>query len=186
MLLGTKHIDPDTGLIYFKYDFGYEFGIVLPGEGDKKPKIAQIEKKRDDDIEVPIIHETTGSEKKVIGPQPSTDSRKVPQFRPKKFSHFKTVKWEPVSESEMSEAEGDSTQQYKKRYSLPQPPSAVFQKAPHILIPHSSRWDQASPSPVSLSPSLPSLSPHCSGQGPHGTMSGVDSAGTSLCVLTVW
>lgn len=32
---GTKHIDPDTGLIYFKYDFGYEFGLVLPGEPQK-------------------------------------------------------------------------------------------------------------------------------------------------------
>ena len=32
---GTKHIDPDTGLIYFKYDFGYEFGLVLPGEAQK-------------------------------------------------------------------------------------------------------------------------------------------------------
>lgn len=34
-ILGTKHIDPDTGLIYFKYDFGYEFGIIFPGEGKK-------------------------------------------------------------------------------------------------------------------------------------------------------
>lgn len=33
--LGTKHIDPETGLIYFKYDFGYEFGIIFPGEGHK-------------------------------------------------------------------------------------------------------------------------------------------------------
>jgi hypothetical protein len=187
LLIGTKHIDPDTGLIYFKYDFGYEFGIVLPGEGDKKPKHAQIEKKRGDDIEVPIIHETSGSDKrKVIGPQSCTDPGRIPQFRPKKFSHFKTVKWEPMSESEMSEAEGDTTQQYKKRYSLPQHPAAVLQKAPHILIPHSSRWDQASPSPLSLSPSLPSLSPHYSGQGPLGTMSGVDSTGTLLFVLTVW
>jgi hypothetical protein len=184
MLLGTKHIDPDTGLIYFKYDFGYEFGIVLPGEGDKKPKHAQIEKKRDDDIEVPIIHETSGSEKKKVI-RPSTDSGKIPQFRPKKFSHFKAVKWEPVSESEMSETEGDSTQQHKKRYSLPQPATTMFQKAPHIFIPHSSRWDQASPSSLSLSPSLPSLSPRYTGQGPHGTTSGVDSTGTCLCVLCV-
>jgi hypothetical protein len=187
MLLGTKHIDPDTGLIYFKYDFGYEFGIVLPGEGNKRPKHAQIEKKRDDDIEVPIIHETSGSEKKkVIGPQPSADSGKIPQFRPKKFSHSKAVKWEPMSESEMSEAEGDSVQQHKKHYSLPQSQSGGFQKAPHILIPHSSRWDQASPSPLSLSPSLPSLSPHYSGQGPHGSASGVDLTGTFLYVLNMW
>lgn len=27
-----QQIDPDTGLVYFKYDFGYEFGVVLPGE----------------------------------------------------------------------------------------------------------------------------------------------------------
>ncbi|XP_020814330.1 muscle M-line assembly protein unc-89 isoform X5 [Drosophila serrata] len=32
---GTKCIDPNTGLIYFKYDFGYEFGILFPGEGHK-------------------------------------------------------------------------------------------------------------------------------------------------------
>lgn len=32
---GTKHIDPDSGLIYFKYDFGYEFGIIFPGAGRK-------------------------------------------------------------------------------------------------------------------------------------------------------
>lgn len=32
---GTKCIDADTGLIYFKYDFGYEFGILFPGEGRK-------------------------------------------------------------------------------------------------------------------------------------------------------
>jgi hypothetical protein len=186
MLLGTKHIDPDTGLVYFKYDFGYEFGIVLPGEGDKKRKHVQIEKKRDDDIEVPVIHETSGSEKKIVGPQPSADLGKVPQFRPKKFSHYKSVKWEPVSESEMSEAEGDSVQQHKKCYSLPHPPSGGFQKAPHILIPQSSQWDQVSPSPVSLSPSLPSLSPHYGGQGPHGATSGVDSTGTFVCVLSVW
>ncbi|EAT43213.1 AAEL005317-PA, partial [Aedes aegypti] len=32
---GTKHVDPDTGIIYFKYDFGYEFGIIFPGEGHR-------------------------------------------------------------------------------------------------------------------------------------------------------
>ncbi|KAJ4429610.1 hypothetical protein ANN_21796, partial [Periplaneta americana] len=175
---GTKHIDPDTGLIYFKYDFGYEFGVVLPGEGkkqgvgDKKTKKPQVEKKRNDDIEVPVIHEKSGSDKKKVpDSQPST----VPQFRPKKFTHSKAVKWEPMSESEMSEAEGDLTLQHKKRYSLPQPATATFQKAPHILIPPSSRWDQASPSPMSLSPSLPSLSPRYVGQGPHSITPGVDS-----------
>lgn len=34
-LSGTKCVDPNTGLIYFKYDFGYEFGILFPGEGHK-------------------------------------------------------------------------------------------------------------------------------------------------------
>lgn len=32
---GTKCVDPNTGLVYFKYDFGYEFGILFPGEGHK-------------------------------------------------------------------------------------------------------------------------------------------------------
>uniref|UniRef100_A0A336ML28 CSON001463 protein n=1 Tax=Culicoides sonorensis TaxID=179676 RepID=A0A336ML28_CULSO len=69
---GTKQIDPDTGLIYFKYDFGYEFGIIFPGEGKRivggyrdcksggmtrneisgKPSIRQA-----GDIEVPVLHE---------------------------------------------------------------------------------------------------------------------------------
>ncbi|XP_066996542.2 titin isoform X1 [Anabrus simplex] len=177
---GTKHIDPGTGLIYFKYDFGYEFGIVLPDDekkkGEKKTsKHAQIEPKRQGDIEVPVIHEKTASEsestlerpKKILGPQSGTEVGKIPQFRPKKFTHFKSVKWEPASESEMSEAEGDSAL-HKKRYSLPQPTPAMLQKEPHIQIPSSSRWDQASPSPLSLSlsPSLPSLSPHYSSIGP--------------------
>lgn len=35
MSSGTKCIDTNTGLIYFKYDFGYEFGILFPGEGRK-------------------------------------------------------------------------------------------------------------------------------------------------------
>ena len=28
---GRKQIDPETGLVYFKYDFGYEFGILGAG-----------------------------------------------------------------------------------------------------------------------------------------------------------
>lgn len=35
LITGTKCVDPNTGLIYFKYDFGYEFGILFPGEGHK-------------------------------------------------------------------------------------------------------------------------------------------------------
>nr|CAD7586000.1 unnamed protein product [Timema genevievae] len=156
---GTKHIDPETGLIYFKYDFGYEFGIVLPGEGkkperdEKNAKRPRIDDKRSDDVEFPIIHETTQGVQKKAGAenkQAKEPEGKVPLFRPKKFTHSKAVKWEPMSESEMSEAEGD-TSGHKKRYSLPQPP--------HINIPGSTHWDQTTPSPVSLSPSLPSLSP---------------------------
>lgn len=30
--IGTKHTDLGTGLVYFKYDFGYEFGIITPNE----------------------------------------------------------------------------------------------------------------------------------------------------------
>nr|CAI5864925.1 unnamed protein product [Callosobruchus analis] len=121
---GTKHVDPDTGLIYFKYDFGYEFGIILPGEGKQKggeiqfPKKTVIEPpKRTRDIEMPVYHEK------------STSQTPTPQFKPKKFT-----KWEPTSESEMSEYETDRRHQ-------------------------GSRWEPSSCSPVSLSPSLPSTSP---------------------------
>lgn len=133
--LGTKHIDPDTGLIYFKYDFGYEFGVVLPGEGKQGGEIPQPKKtviqppKRASDIVMPVYHETT---------QKSTNK---PQFRPKKVPQGKNVKWEPTSESEMSEIEGD----LKKRQNLLQPDYC------------GSRWDQASTSPVSISPTSPAF-----------------------------
>lgn len=134
MSSGTKHVDPDTGLIYFKYDFGYEFGIILPGEGKRGeipvPKKTIIEPpKRTTDIEMPVYHETTKASQKT-----------VPSFKPSKFTpSTKNVKWEPTSESEMSEYEGEAT---RKQNQL-----------------HGSRWDQSSCSPVSLSPSLPSTSP---------------------------
>ena len=51
MFIGSRHIDPDTGLIYFKYDFGYEFGILMPGEGVPKDKNAP-----DDGEPFPVIH----------------------------------------------------------------------------------------------------------------------------------
>lgn len=71
--LGTKHIDPNTGLIYFKYDFGYEFGIIFPGEGKKiiggtrhvthdtslnnnKPFHSSAS-----DISIPVVHERTAA-----------------------------------------------------------------------------------------------------------------------------
>jgi titin len=31
---GRQEIDPETGLIYFKYDFGYEFGVIGPNARD--------------------------------------------------------------------------------------------------------------------------------------------------------
>lgn len=143
---GTKHIDPDTGLIYFKYDFGYEFGIVLPGEGGKKsvsygskPHGQKIDTGRRESIDFPIIHETTTKGK---------ENQNLNINRPKKLTHHKTVKWDGMSESEMSEMEDIVN---KKRYSLPQA------KGPQIFIP-GNRWE-STPSPVSLSPSLPSLSP---------------------------
>lgn len=127
---GTKHVDPDTGLIYFKYDFGYEFGIILPGESKRGeipvPKKTIIEPpKRTADIEMPVYHETTKSSQNLA---PST-------FKPKKIvPPAKNVKWEPTSESEMSEYEGEARRR--------QP-----------------GWEQSSCSPASLSPSLPSTSP---------------------------
>lgn len=120
-------MDPDTGLIYFKYDFGYEFGIILPGESKSGeipvPKKTVIEPpKRSADIEMPVYHETSGAP--------------TPQFKPKKF----TNKWDPTSESEMSEYEGE-----------PRKKSGFSQ---------GSRWgDPSSCSPYSMSPSLPSTSP---------------------------
>lgn len=66
---GTKHVDPDTGIIYFKYDFGYEFGIIFPGEGKKivggirngsqQSEKQQVLPPRSSDIDMPIIHEKT-------------------------------------------------------------------------------------------------------------------------------
>ncbi|XP_050302710.1 titin-like isoform X2 [Anthonomus grandis grandis] len=131
---GTKHVDPDTGLIYFKYDFGYEFGIILPGESKAGeipvPKKTSIEPpKRTVDIEMPVYHESS---------QPDhVHSAPTPQFKPKKF----TNKWDPTSESEMSEYD-----EPKRKFGL---------------TAQGSRWEPSSCSPYSLSPSLPSTSPAC-------------------------
>jgi titin len=114
---GTKHVDPDTGLIYFKYDFGYEFGIILPGESKQGeipvPKKTIIEPpNRATDIEMPVYHETT-----------KKDPSGAP-FRPKKFTpSSKNVKWEPTSESEMSEYEGESRKRASGRKGAETPPS---------------------------------------------------------------
>ncbi|CAG9864548.1 unnamed protein product [Phyllotreta striolata] len=132
---GTKHVDPDTGLIYFKYDFGYEFGIILPGEGGKaaagKRSAAAVEPpKRTRDIELPVYHEKSGQNR-----------RPSPQFKPKEFAPTGRAanKWEPTSESEVSEGEGGRS------------------SGGRLLA--GSRWEPSSCSPASLSPSLPSTSP---------------------------
>ncbi|XP_072764140.1 uncharacterized protein [Anoplolepis gracilipes] len=172
---GTKQIDPDTGLIYFKYDFGYEFGIILPGEGKKTVESSQksIQGQRHaSDIDVPIVHEFT--EKKANG-FAKKDTFLNRQSKPgNKFGSSKTVKWEPTSESEFSEAE-DTRHVNKKQSSV----ESSMMMPPSLIIPSSvspSRWDRITPSPLSLSPSLPSLSPrHSSATGPP---SNVDSAGS--------
>ncbi|XP_044767051.1 titin isoform X2 [Coccinella septempunctata] len=98
---GTKHVDPDTGLIYFKYDFGYEFGIVLPGESKnggipERPKTIIEPPKRTRDIEMPVFHETTQKTKSNQHAQPKTQKTN------------RNIKWEPTSESELSEYEGNA------------------------------------------------------------------------------
>lgn len=117
---GSKHIDPDTGLIYFKYDFGYEFGIVLPGEtkpgAAKRAVISRPMQKEEGAIDFPVIHETT---------------------QKKKPNKVKTVKWEPTSESEMSEIESERIKR------VPQ-----------------TKFNLQTPSPHSRTPSVQSLSPY--------------------------
>uniref|UniRef100_A0A1B0CIV6 Ig-like domain-containing protein n=2 Tax=Lutzomyia longipalpis TaxID=7200 RepID=A0A1B0CIV6_LUTLO len=81
---GTKHIDPDTGLIYFKYDFGYEFGILFPGEGKKfiggssagRPHRQVQAQQRSGDIELPVLHERTH--------KPATNGTTSDQWGPNK------------------------------------------------------------------------------------------------------
>ncbi|XP_046754019.1 uncharacterized protein LOC124416756 isoform X6 [Diprion similis] len=168
---GTKHIDPDTGLIYFKYDFGYEFGVILPGEGKKTVSSAAKSirgQRRASDIEVPITHEFTTRKENGF-------SRAASKFEPTgKFPSSKTVKWgEPTSESEFSEAEDSRSKTRKNLFS----PGKNLQ-APSVAIPQSTRWlGDNTPSPMSLSPSIPSLSPHQSSISA-GPPSNVDSAGS--------
>lgn len=129
--------------------------MILPGQS-KNGEIPQPKKtviqppKRSGDIEMPVYHETTKPSQNSTTP---SSANKVPQFRPKKFNQAKNVKWEPTSESEMSEIEGESS--YKKRYSFPQPSDMSKMSVPSP----NTRWDQASTSPMSISPSLPSMSP---------------------------
>lgn len=86
LIPGTKHIDPDTGLIYFKYDFGYEFGIIFPGEGKKivggvrneGPVVKRSLPIRSGDIELPVYHEKTlnGNGIEAHYDEPSSQSKK--------------------------------------------------------------------------------------------------------------
>ncbi|XP_054013283.1 titin isoform X3 [Hylaeus anthracinus] len=173
---GTKQIDPDTGLIYFKYDFGYEFGIVLPGEGKKTVTSTNRTiqgQRRASDIEVPIVHEFTTRKENGFAKRANTASSGRQGKPASKFGTSKTVKWEPTSESEFSEAE--DIRNARKRH----PDGGNTMAPPSLVIPCSpspSRWDHTTPSPLSLSPSLPSLSPRYSSAT--GPPSNVDSAGS--------
>ncbi|XP_068967253.1 titin isoform X4 [Bombus flavifrons] len=174
---GTKQIDPDTGLIYFKYDFGYEFGIVLPGEGKRTVSSTNRTiqgQRRASDIEVPIVHEFTTRKENGFAKRSSSTASSTRQSKPAgKFGTSKTVKWEPTSESEFSEAEDirNARKRHQEGGSTMAPPSLVIPCSPSP-----SRWDHTTPSPISLSPSLPSLSPRYSSAT--GPPSNVDSAGS--------
>lgn len=124
---------------------------MLPGEGGGKKSVSGGSKRplvRRESIDFPIIHEKTIDQG---------------EGRTKKMVHHKSVKWDAMSESELSEAEDRVS---RKRHSLP-----AAGKAPHVFIP-GNRWE-SSPSPMSLSPSIPSLSPMCQRSTPLG-----DSAGS--------
>ncbi|KAJ8687531.1 hypothetical protein QAD02_023325 [Eretmocerus hayati] len=166
---GTKHIDPETGLIYFKYDFGYEFGVVLPGEGKKQQHCvkngSQSQNGTLGTIEVPVLHETSSNKLNGFSPKPKYPTQNYHTFpRNKSAPKFdKNVRWEPNSESEFSEAE-DHRGLNGRKMSAPST----------LLIPTSSpspKWEPTSPSPASLSPSLLSPSPRFGG----GHSSNIDS-----------
>lgn len=58
---GEKRLDPATGLIYFKYDFGYEFGVVGPNDD----RAIEEDAKKSDSLFVDMsgdIRPTVGSE----------------------------------------------------------------------------------------------------------------------------
>jgi titin len=104
-------------LIYFKYDFGYEVGLVLPGEGkNMKGSSSEAPAKRpplqlpgnEDEVEFPIIHE------------PSEITKQT-----------KKIRWE--SESELSEFEALKAQQRSEQRSeqrLDPSPSSVSTTSP--------------------------------------------------------
>ncbi|XP_038114694.1 uncharacterized protein LOC6039278 isoform X6 [Culex quinquefasciatus] len=99
---GTRHVDPDTGIIYFKYDFGYEFGIIFPGEGHRIVAGSGHSKRQPattssssvkhprylsptpfgpsgaQSVEVPVIHERTRDYVRNCTPSPFRRSASVP------------------------------------------------------------------------------------------------------------
>lgn len=90
---------------------------------------------------MPVYHETTKQTASHIQPVQ------------KKTTFSKNVKWEPTSESEMSEYEGEA----KKAGQFP-----------------NVRWEPSSCSPASLSPSIPSTSP---------AFNNIYRSGTLACAL---
>ena len=122
---GTKHIDPDTGLIYFKYDFGYEFGLVLPGEPQKVDKI-ETSIGKEGTIELPVLHEQSVTPTPPAAAPEQPVKKEIPNFKPKKFTQYKAAKWEPT-DSELSDTEGSKGpsryyEERKQSYSKFQPP----------------------------------------------------------------
>lgn len=168
-MTGTKHIDPDTGLIYFKYDFGYEFGLVLPGQPQKVDKI-ETSIGKEGTIELPVLHEqsvtpTPPTNPVLVEPAAATQTtglqsqqqpvkKEIPNFKPKKFTQYKAAKWEPT-DSELSDQEGGRGpsryyDERKQSYAKFQPP-------------------ERSPSPQSLA----STSPRGSISGQSGQKPGI-------------
>ncbi|XP_065571252.1 titin-like isoform X3 [Artemia franciscana] len=163
---GSKHIDPDSGLIYFKYDFGYEFGIVMPGESQKVQKIQSSE--REGDIPVPVIHEKSprretpsprrspkqsppskrASRQKSPSESEASDIEKpkIPSFKPRKITHAKPAKWEPMSESEISEIESTIDRRAPSKYYRER--RQLFNRSEHDA------GREESFSPLSVSPSV--------------------------------
>jgi len=141
---GTKHIDPDTGLIYFKYDFGYEFGLVLPGEAQKVDKIETCIGK-EGTIELPVLHEHTqerATENASAQDTVLNNQSDMPSFKPKKFAQFQATKWVPTTDSELSDHEAIYKAGPSRYYDERKQTYSKFQ--PNLLV------ADCSPSPQSL------------------------------------
>ncbi|KAL7299328.1 hypothetical protein TKK_0007906 [Trichogramma kaykai] len=146
---GTKQIDPTTGLVYFKYDFGYEFGIVL-SEETKKSEVNKLQKSvtrkvSESDIEVPVIHEYDSRQRSSSNISDHQNYHTFPRKSCGKLS--KSVKWEPNSESEFSEFE-DFKGSCGKTPDLSNALESNYSISP--------RWNHTSPRPTSISPRMSS------------------------------